>query len=425
MNLLEARAFEQTRELVSGALKAKLNPSPGDRGPYGPYVSQTFSDKIVYEWDSKMWECSYDIQVDAGVSTCTLGNPIQVVITYAPISEAASDEIETIETAAEFAELVEAEMRNGTMQLKVIQPGWGSTGYYSESLLERDAKVFTKGTKMYWDHPTINEAQQRPERSLRDLAGEFITDARWLPKGPAGPGLYANAKIFEAFQPHVKSMAEHIGVSIRASGTAKQGEAEGRKGRVIESIVSAKSVDFVTQPGAGGQIVSLFESARSSKPEEDEMDEAKVQEMIEAATKPLQATVTTLQESLTTVTAERDRLVEGQTMQEGWGLIATQVNETKLPAVTKLRVIEALKPKVVLKDGKVDADATKVLVEAAIKDETEYLARIVGSPVRGMNSVGEVETTESDKEKVTTALPDVFQRLGLTESAAKIASVGR
>jgi hypothetical protein len=418
-NLLEARAFEQTRELVAGAVKQKYNPNPGDRGPWGPYITQTFSDKVIYEWDSKMFEAPYEIDVKDGVSAVTLGNPIEVQVTYAPITESIT--VENIETAAEFAELVEKELRNNTMQIKVIQPGWGSTGYYSPQLLERDGPVaFTKGTKMYWDHPTVSEAQQRPERSLRDLAGEFITDARWLEKGPAGAGLYANAKIFEAFAPHVKSMAEHIGVSIRASGTAKQGEAEGRKGRVIESIVAAKSVDFVTVPGAGGQIVSLFEAARPStnEPEEVDVDEAKVQEMIEAATKPLT-------EQLTSVTAERDRLLEGQLMTEGKGLIVTQVNASALPAVTKLRLIESLSPRTPIKEGKVDSDALKTLVEGAIKDEAEYLARITGSPVKGMNSSSEVETQESSENKKTPDLEKTFQALGLSEAASKTAAVGR
>jgi hypothetical protein len=265
---------------------------------------------------------------------------------------------------------------------------------------------------MYWDHPTVSEAQQRPERSLRDLAGEFTTDARWLDKGPSGPGLYANAKIFEGFRPHIKSMFEHIGVSIRAAGTAKVGEAEGRKGRIIESIVQAKSVDFVTVPGAGGQIVSLFESARPSEPREDDMDEAKVQQMITEATKPLTDQVTTLQESLKTVTQERDRLQEGQLLTEAKGLIVTQVNASALPPVTKLRMIETLSPKAPIKEGKVDADALKTMVETAIKDEAEYL---------GKGDTSAVDAKESEKVDTT----DIFKRIGLSESAAKIASVGR
>jgi hypothetical protein len=421
MNVLEARAFEQTRELVAGALRAKFNPNPGDRGPWGPYISQTFSDKVVYDWNGKMWEMGYEMDVKDGQSNITFKDPIEVQVTYAPISEA---QIEQVESEGEFVSLVEKGLRNNTAQIKVIQPGWGSTGYYSPQMLERDGpQAFVKGTKMYWDHPTVSEAQQRPERSLRDLAGEFITDARWLDKGPSGPGLYANAKIFEAFAPHVESMFEHIGVSIRASGTAKQGEAEGRKGRIIESIVQARSVDFVTQPGAGGQIVSLFESARSSKPEEDDMDEAKVREMIEAATRPLTEQVTTLQESLKTVTEERDRLQEGQLMTEAKGLIVTQINATALPAVTKLRMIEALSPKAPIRDGAVDKDALKTMVETAIKDETEYVSKITGSPVRGMGDSSSVDAAES--KKTADELPSVFERLGMSESGAKVAATGR
>lgn len=423
MNLIEAMAFEQIRTLVQQALKTKLNPSAGDSGPYGPYIVQTYPDSIVYEWQGKNYKCDFTCAMVNNDMACTLGDAVEVMVSYEPIADANDPEEDATDASeatieSEFVPLVETALRNNTTQIKVVKPGWGSTGYYSKKLLERDGpKVFTKGTKMYWDHPTITEAQERPERSLRDLAGEFTTDARWLDKGPAGPGLYANAKIFEAFAPHVESMAEHIGVSLRASGTAKQGEAEGKKGRIIESIVSAKSVDFVTQPGAGGQIVQLFESARASEPQEDDMDEAKVQEMIEAATKPLY-------DQLTAVTAERDRLVEGQLMAEGAGLITTQVNASALPAITKARMIESLKPKTPIKEGKVDADALKTLIETALKDESEYLSKVTGSPIRGMNSTP-VDASEAEREKATEKLPDVFQRLGLSESAAKVATAGR
>jgi len=46
-------------------------------------------------------------------------------------------------------------------------------------------------------------------------------------------------------------------VSIRAMGKANPGEAEGRKGSVVESLTHARSVDFVTFAGAGGAVESL------------------------------------------------------------------------------------------------------------------------------------------------------------------------
>jgi hypothetical protein len=143
---------------------------------------------------------------------------------------------------------------DGTIPIKVIAPGWGSSGYYSPELLKRDGPtIFKSGCKAYWDHATAAEEAERPEGSLSKLAGEFVSDARWQ-DGPYGAGLYAEAKIFAPYREAVNELAPHIGVSIRASGRTRQGEAEGRKGAIVEQLVAARSCDFVTVPGAGGKV---------------------------------------------------------------------------------------------------------------------------------------------------------------------------
>ena len=170
----------------------------------------------------------------------------------------------THEITGDFHKLTEKALRrDGTAPIKLIAPGWGSSGYYPAEVLERDGPtLFRAGTKMYWDHPTVSEEMERPEGSLRNLAAVLISDARWDGQGVEGPGLYADAKIFEGYQSAVNEMAPHIGVSIRASGRATQGEAEGRRGPIIQALTAAASVDFVTEPGAGGRILQLFEAAR-------------------------------------------------------------------------------------------------------------------------------------------------------------------
>lgn len=157
-----------------------------------------------------------------------------------------------------------ASFERGKGRMKIIAPGWGSSGYYPAEVLESyGPSVFQKGLHMYVDHPTASEDYERPERSVRDLAGVLESDAVWDANGPAGPGLYADIKVFSAFVPMMVEAADHIGVSIRASGTVSQGVREGREGLIIESITRAESVDFVTKAGAGGRIMELVESARA------------------------------------------------------------------------------------------------------------------------------------------------------------------
>ena len=148
-------------------------------------------------------------------------------------------------------------------RIRLITPGWGSSGYYPAPVLEQAAKdrVFAAGTRMFLDHPLDEEVLGgRPERSLRDLAAVLVTNAIWDPDAKA---LFAEAQVFEPFRAALAEQAPHIGVSIRAAGSGEYGEAEGRKGLIINRIVAVESVDFVTAAGRGGAIVSLLESARA------------------------------------------------------------------------------------------------------------------------------------------------------------------
>ncbi|MBM6588781.1 hypothetical protein [Brevibacterium sp. RIT 803] len=147
----------------------------------------------------------------------------------------------------------------GHMKLVLITPGKGSSGEYSEKVLKQAEadRVFGAGTLSFIDHATDGQEWERPEGSIKDLAGVLTEDAHW--DDEVG-GLVAEAKIFEHWRPVIESMNEFVGVSIRASGEVE--EAQG--GRVITRLAEARSVDFVTRAGRGGRVLSLLESERPS-----------------------------------------------------------------------------------------------------------------------------------------------------------------
>lgn len=166
----------------------------------------------------------------------------------------------------------------GTALVKLIAPGWGSSGFYGAEMLKRDGpRVFHEGLHMYWDHPTTTEERERPEGSLTTLAGALTENARWA-ESPAGPGLYARVKVFEGFRPTLAEIAPHIGVSIRAFGRFEQGDAEGRTGPIVTELTAAASVDYVTLAGAGGQVVSMFEEAKRKGGDVEDDDTATLEE---------------------------------------------------------------------------------------------------------------------------------------------------
>jgi hypothetical protein len=162
-----------------------------------------------------------------------------------------------------LAEAVRGTPTGRRMQIQIASPGWGSSGYYSETVLKQAAAdaVFGKDLPLYVDHQTISESQDRihGERSVKDLAARFVEDARW-----DGTGLVAEVEVTNpAWRPVLAEMRDHVGVSMRAIGQAEMGEAEGREGLLVQSIDRALSVDFVAEAGRGGKVLALLESTRT------------------------------------------------------------------------------------------------------------------------------------------------------------------
>lgn len=173
----------------------------------------------------------------------------------------------------QFIPLAEAAVRpGGRVSIKIVGPGWGSSAYYPAEVLERDGPaIFTAGTRMFWNHDTAEEAAARPEGDLDRYAAKLTTNAYWDEAGPAGPGLYAEAQVFKEYQQRVEEKRPEV--SLRALGRAVMGEAEGRTGPIVQELLAARSVDWVTAAGAGGQIVTLEEAARP-QPTAVELQEA-------------------------------------------------------------------------------------------------------------------------------------------------------
>jgi hypothetical protein len=151
-----------------------------------------------------------------------------------------------------------AAVSSGEFDVLLITPGWGSSGYYSAETIAAavEAGVFAPGTHMYLDHPAAGD---RPERSVRDLAGTLVEAGRL---DEATGGVRARIRPYSVYAPFLTEAAGDIGLSIRGSGEYVMGEAEGRRGRIFTSLTDIASVDYVTRAGRGGRILSVLESYR-------------------------------------------------------------------------------------------------------------------------------------------------------------------
>lgn len=273
----------------------------------------------------------------------------------------------------------EATSSKNKWRVKVIESGWGSSGYYpSEMLKEYGPKVFTKGTRVFMNHPSITEASDRPERDVHQLAGKLVSDAIFQEGA-----LYADVKFYSHYAPIISEMYEDVGLSIHALGTTTIGEAEGREGPIVESLVAdpLTSVDVVTVAGAGGKFISLLESYKA-KDEFTELDESITEgnesmitkEEFEAAITDLKATLvealSPLRESISVLVeaatpAETEEVAEEETPELDPVEVAEKFNESGLPKIALQRVAEALK-----------SEANTKSVDELIADEKAYASSI-------------------------------------------------
>lgn len=157
----------------------------------------------------------------------------------------------------------------------------GSSGYYPSAMLKQyGPKVFVKGTPMYLDHMSPQEAAHRPFGSVANYAAELAEDAFY-----ENDGLYAEIEVFENHIPTIKALKDRIGISIRARGNVVEEIMEGKKVPVFQNFLLARSADFVVRAGAGGKIVEMVEQASETDSEsasEEQEKETMDQEILDA-----------------------------------------------------------------------------------------------------------------------------------------------
>lgn len=295
---------------------------------------------------------------------------------------------------------------DGTVRLRIIGPGQGSSAYYEAAQLKRDMHVFGKGTQVFIDHPGKREESDRPERSIRDLCAVSVTDPVWEENGPKGPGPYTAVKVFTPYIPLVEELGEHIGVSIRAAGSVVTKKIGTESKRVAEKFTSG-GFDFVTKAGAGGAVVPLQESARpgvkefveaflADHPQESETSESARAQFIEWATgshtQQTEEEDMELKEQLKTLETENAALKESVKQKDAALVLkeaaevidAALLAEKDLADVTRARLRQTIKVEGALKEGKLDKGALAVVVKEAVKAEKAYIESLKPHGVTGM-----------------------------------------
>ena len=322
-----------------------------------------------------------------------------------------------------FREVSGPEAKPGTIEVHIIRPGWGSSGYYSEDKLKKACEngVYPVGMHMHWDHPTLTQEFEQPARTTGTIAAVLTEQGHYLeerdPNAWDGPGIYAMAEVRPKFSEDLKWLAGKIGVSHYVEGTAGEGVApDGKKGRIITELLPSpfNSVDFVTIPGAGGhsrfnevaerekevemapdkQLSIRLSEIMTSDPEVVKEIRKQVAEelQIESQTEAQKKKMAEAETRIKTLEAENKDLRAKVAESASREFVTAEVGKANLPESVGKSLTESLvKQAVLTEDGGIDAVKFGLIVSEAIKAKQAEVADILKeSGVSGIHDNGPI-----------------------------------
>ena len=264
----------------------------------------------------------------------------------------------------------------GRYRIRIIAPGRGSTGMYTVPNLAESAPLFVPGTHMFFDHQTMTEDWERPERSVRDLAGVFESGAEIMPDG----SLEADIKVYPSVNGIIRERWADIGVSINGWSVEEIGP-DG----VVPVLAGIQSVDFVTRAGAKGAVLEVLESdgrwrvknpSTPSNPTNTNVQEeqaVKPEDICKAVSEALTAAMpAAIKEAAAMLAADQEKKVAEAKKNEAPAVdpyeAAAKIAEAgDLPKEARARVMEAVK--------------RGAGVDDAIEAERAYIKAIAPAPV--------------------------------------------
>jgi hypothetical protein len=171
--------------------------------------------------------------------------------------------------------LKEADKSGGVWDVRIIKTGWSLNGvYYSAEVLKTAAPLFND-TKVFafqfnekaFDHLPDDIVDFHKEGFSRNIAG-FLTNVRY---SEAEKGLVAKLNVTDDFfkmtfkNSFAQGKTDLLGFSIDARGKISFGFAEGQQGKIAEEIKKVNSLDIVSHPAAGGELLRMVASYQGGK----------------------------------------------------------------------------------------------------------------------------------------------------------------
>lgn len=434
----KADSFDAIRSRVQAAIDKAVNTARSSCsdccGSAYAWIMDLFPGSVVYSLDGNLYQCSY---TDDG-ETSTLGAPVEVEMSYTAVPSDAQESHRIL--ARESIRLQEAsfDATAGSVKVKVIAPGMSKNRKnYSSEVLKRDHKIF-KGAKMFADHQTVAESKARPEGSVNNWVAN-LTEV-WAESDGTVMGRAVlidptfKAKITELDK---QKLLSEMGLSIRAAGLGRTAtDADGEFTEVTQ-FLAAKSVDFVTYAGAGGQVEAM-ESCHHDDDDVDVVTESDLRKrrpdlitLIESKVKKESVPVKTLEQQLqeananlaasnTNLATEREAHKATQTKLEA--AESTSKKATAAAELTKLLKESKLPEKAQDKLHTQFKEATSVDgMKEAVEAEKEYVKSLTGGS--GVRNMGATESVSGERQPIAKEkIKESFMKHGLSEKEAAIAA---
>jgi peptidoglycan hydrolase-like protein with peptidoglycan-binding domain len=277
------RTFDEIRDLVRDALTARIKAASGVFYTY-VYIADLTDAAVIYTCadDDDLMQCSYVVGTDESV---TLGEPVEVVRTYAPAATARSappedgpddgeEAMESVRVAGRVVEALGTDDAGGRVyRVRIIAYGDSKNGRRYPEAVMREAVSLYEGAKAYDHHRTLEELQSSTLTGLvghyRDVAAEtdgVYGDLHLLPSAThAAEALDASLSTQDANLPPVVGISHDVQCHFRPIVDG------GRRLQEAVQVVSVDSADIVAKPSAGGKAIRAVAGGNPTTEEESDV----------------------------------------------------------------------------------------------------------------------------------------------------------
>lgn len=268
-------SYSDISQLVSSAVRARLRNAYPDQYVWGWVVDLSATDVVYCAGDEDLFQCTYTVTTDETGTRVELGDPVEVIRTYAPATpetdvdgdmdeDVAEQEAATTEARDQLAgRVVEAKgtdaAGNRIFRVRVIAYGDSKNGRrYPETVMRESAPLYD-GAKAYDHHRTDEELKTS---TISGLIGYYRSPEATAEGIEADLHLLPSAThAVEALEASLAAQADGldplVGISHDVMATYKPIVAGGVRLAEATSILQVNSADIVANPAAGGQATRM------------------------------------------------------------------------------------------------------------------------------------------------------------------------